>query len=120
MPSTKSDPATWARIGDTIRVTRLKPYNREFDYVVESVDPTGFAVNRSDCADGAECYYGEYPGDYAVVSRAPVADKAPDLRAALEKCEAALSAAIDAIGRPVPNIWNVAQREARRALGGAK
>lgn len=42
------------------------------------------------------------------------------LAKALEHTEAALSAAIDAIGRPVPNVWNAAQREARSALAAVK
>ena len=76
--SVKGDPATWARVGDTIRVTRLKPYGREFDYVVESVDPWGFAINRTDCrGKGNGEFYGEYPGDYAVVSRAAPKPVAP-------------------------------------------
>jgi hypothetical protein len=75
--SVKGQPETWARVGDTIRVTRLKPYGREFDFVVESVDRSGFAVNRKDC-DGGE-FYGEYPGDYAVVARARATQVAPAL-----------------------------------------
>jgi len=72
--SVKSDPATWAKVGDTIRVTRLKPYNRVFDFVVEWVEPNGFAGNRTDRRLNDGAYYGEYVGDYAVVARAALED----------------------------------------------
>lgn len=60
-----------ARIGDTIRVTRLK--GREWTYQVHSVTPQGFAVNRAFYENSREePQYGEYVGDYEILTKGPL------------------------------------------------